>query len=156
MSTPSGRQGEVWQLRWIEAPATAPFGAGCAGSNGVPDLRAFYASQPRLGQALPLQLSNLPFAPGPLLLALGDSIAASHTGPLALDALGLPGCRAWIPMLDGVPASHAGVGALLQVTVPATPALAGKTIGVQAIVFDDAIANAWGSVSNALSITAYP
>jgi hypothetical protein len=152
-----GRQGEVWRLDWLQSPAVGRYGAGCSGSNGIPDLRTLGATTPALGTPVPLQLTSLPSAPGAALLMLGDSIEAwdSVPLPLALDALGLPGCRAWIPARTFTAVTHSGGVATFQIALPATPVLAGKAIGVQALVLDPSASVAWGSVSNALMITAY-
>ena len=152
-----GWQGEVWQLDWLQSPAIGRYGAGCSGSNGIPDLRTIAATTPTLGTPVPLQLASLPSAPGIAVLMMGESIEAWDAVPLplALDALDLPGCRAWIPARTFTAVAHTGGAVTFQLALPATPLLAGKAFGVQALVLDPAASSAWGSVSNALMITAY-
>src|SRR5262249_24347480 len=72
--------------------------------------------------------------------------------PLALDPLGLPGCRLWIGPAPGssVLLSYAGTSATLAVPIPATPALAAMVVGAQAFVFDSAAPSGIGAVSNRL------
>lgn len=151
------RQGEVWRLDWLQSPAVGRYGAGCSGSNGIPDLRTLGTTNPTLGTPVPLQLASLPSAPGAALLMLGESIETWDAVPLpsALDVLGLPGCRAWIPARTFTAVAHSGGAVTFQLALPTTPVLAGKAIGVQALVLDPAASVAWGSVSNALMITAY-
>lgn len=65
------------------------FGAGCAGSAGVPTLAPAAGSRPALGGVLQLQLSGLPT--GGALVATGLSATTTSSGlplPLDLSALG--------------------------------------------------------------------
>ncbi|MBL8753030.1 MAG: hypothetical protein JNK15_06970 [Planctomycetes bacterium] len=150
------RGGSVWRLEWPTTASLARYGRGCAGSAGVPRLDPYPATTPLLGATVPMQLLSLPFAPGFGLLALGDSIATANGAPLpiALDALGLPGCRAWIPVQATALFVHSGAFAQLAVFVPAVPALAGLPFGLQAFVFDPASPNGFGAVSNSLILIA--
>lgn len=152
-----GMQGQVWRLRWRDAPVIARYGAGCAGSTGVPDLRTIGPTTPALGQSVPLQLTSLPAHPGVAVTAFGDSIASWDGAvlPVSLASVGLPGCRAWIPLRTWQARSHAGGAHTFVLQLPASPLLRGAPFGVQAIVLDPAANGAWGSVSNALMITAW-
>ena len=151
-----GRQGQVWQLSWPGMQFVASYGSGCSGANGIPQLQPFGASLPLLGQPLPLQLSNVPTSPGIAVLALGDSIAhwQGLELPIALDAIGLTGCNAWISLLDSVAITYTGATALVSLAIPNVAALAGEPFGVTAIVLDPGANGSWGSLTNALLITA--
>lgn len=150
------RGGAVSLLQWPAAGSLARLGLGCAGSFGVPRLEAFPGTTPLLGATVPMQLHALPFAPGLGVLALGDSIAFANGLPLPvpLDAVGLPGCRAWIPLQATAVFSHGGLQAQIAVAVPALPALAGVPFGLQVLVLDPLAANGFGAVTNALVLIA--
>ena len=77
--------GETWRF----GARSEAYGAGCAGSNGVPALAS--ADAPRTGAAWPLTLTNAGLAAPVAVLALGFANAPG----LPLDAIGMPGCTAW-------------------------------------------------------------
>jgi hypothetical protein len=146
-------------MEFVAAPAAsiARYGPGCAGSAGTPVLGAPPGAVPALGTTLSLQLGALPPAPGLAVLAFGFD-RTQWLGvplPMALDAVGLPGCRAWVPPefwlllpTNGGSASH-GLG------IPAAPWLAGLTLGAQALSFDAAAAGGIGAVSNGIVLRLY-
>ena len=147
-----GRTGSVWELDWPGTASLVRYGRGCPGSAGTPRLDRISPTTPQLGQLLPLRLSMLPTSPGVAVLALGDSIAtaAGLPLPLSLQAVGLPGCSLWIPMLATAPVAHGGIAQTFLVPLPSTPSFAGVLFDLQAFVFDPAAANGLGSVSNAV------
>lgn len=147
-----GRTGSVWELDWPGTASLVRYGRGCPGSAGTPRLDRISPTTPQLGQLLPLRLSMLPPSPGVAVLALGDSIATA-VGlplPLSLQAVGLPGCSLWIPLLATAPVVHGGIAQTFLVPLPATPSFAGVLFDLQAFVLDPAAANGFGSVSNAV------
>lgn len=85
--------GDVWEY---EAGASANYqlyGAGCAGSRGVPTLAPKAGSLPRVGSPFDLDVSNLPFT-GAVFVFLGisDTTFGPTPLPFALGGLGAPGC----------------------------------------------------------------
>jgi hypothetical protein len=77
----------------------SPFGSGCSGPSGVPDLNALGASVPRIGGTFQTRLSNLPSSPFNLpFIVLGFDATTWNNVPLpiSLDPLGFTGCQAWI------------------------------------------------------------
>jgi hypothetical protein len=140
-------------ITYLPAPATfATFGAGCAGSAGVPTLAAQPGSLPQLGSIFQLVVGNL--APtSPLALGLlGISTSFNQNGlgsyalPLALDGLGMPGCaqRVSADLLLALPAG--GGIAPWPLPIANVPTLVGLTFYVQALAFD-AAANPFGAVT---------
>src|SRR5262249_25412498 len=78
-------------------------GPGCAGSAGTPALDALPTTIPARGASFTLRLTSLPAQPGLALLAFGFDLALWNGIPLpmALDSIGLPGCRLWIGPAPG-------------------------------------------------------
>jgi alpha-tubulin suppressor-like RCC1 family protein len=130
----------------------ATYGPGCAGSAPVARLVPF--AVPRLGQALRVELVNLPA--NTAVLITGTSSSTSAFGPLPLSgaALGMPGCTLWCrpDALELVAGS--AQRATWTTTLPATPSLAGWQFFQQALVPDPAAGNALQAVlSDAASAT---
>lgn len=137
-------------------PASVPTwtraGAGCAGSGGTPSLDVAPGALPRLGTTLPLQFEHLPAAPGLLWLTFGFGIDSWNGTPLPapLTAFGLTDCSLWIAPAIGLgqAIAHGGGSAHHGLLLPASPALAGQRLAMQALVLDPATP-ARASVSNA-------
>ncbi|MBK8099350.1 MAG: hypothetical protein IPK26_19750 [Planctomycetes bacterium] len=137
-------------------PASQPTwtraGAGCAGSGGTPSLDVAPGALPRLGTTLPLQFEHLPAAPGLLWLTFGFGIDNWNGTPLPapLTAFGLTDCSLWIAPAIGLgqAIAHGGGRAHHGLSLPASPALAGQRLAMQALVIDPAT-TARASVSNA-------
>jgi len=115
-------------------------GAGCAGSGGIPALKA--AAPPRLGTTLDVEIS--PPVAGPAVLLAGFSNTQSSLGPLPIDLapLAMPGCALRVSQDFVVPFGNqhrAGV------PIPSDPLLTGLTFHVQALVVDLA-ANTRGAI----------
>lgn len=150
------RGGAVWRLTWPNQASLARYGRGCPGSNGIPRLDPIAPTAPLLGAPVPMQLTSLPYAPGLGVLVVGDSLVSANGAPLpiALAAIGLPDCLAWVPIQAAVGFAHSGAQTQLAFTVPAVPVLAGVPLGLQAFVLDPTTANGLGAVSNALILIA--
>lgn len=118
-----------------------PFGSGCAGSRGVPALRA-PTGPPVAGQNFRVQVDNLPLS-GPAFLFLGASNTLYGTLPLpfALGMIGMPGCDLLVSGDTLFPVANIlGVG-LWTMDVPAS--LSGTVLYQQAFAVDPP-ANATG------------
>ncbi|MCB9877874.1 MAG: hypothetical protein H6835_09760 [Planctomycetes bacterium] len=124
------------------AGTIAPFGVGCAGSNGTPVL---HGERPfRVGSTRAVRLANGPVG-GPWVGVLGrdDDQWAGTPLPLELGMLGAPQCFAYTG-IDGTALITAGDWAIV---VPAAPQLLGARVRLQAFVFD-AAANALGATTS--------
>lgn len=111
-----------------------PYGAGCAGPNGVPLLAALGASTPRLGTTLNVRLSNLPT--GILNVGLGwlgfdNQNWAGIPLPMALDPLGFPGCNALLAPTAAYSLTNTAGVAPWAIAVPFLPAMAGAQFFLQ-------------------------
>lgn len=74
--------------------AFAAFGAGCAGSAGVPTLAPAAASPlPWLGAPFTVQLGNLPASPSNFGFLVTDFVSAA---PQSLAPFGMPGCTSYL------------------------------------------------------------
>lgn len=130
------------------------FGAGCAGSNGVPTLVP-NSEGARVAEALGVDLVNLPpFAPAFGVLGLNDSTWSGNALPMSLAPFGMPGCSLFVsadatrPLPTGSSATVRWVEPL-----PFLPQLLGVDVFGQAFVLDPS-ANAIGmTMSNASRAT---
>lgn len=124
------------------------FGAGCAGTAGVPSNTI--SAPPRLGQASVITFGNLP-APYLALALVGLSNTVASFGPLPLDlvVIGAPGCLARVSLEATLFLTGSAGTATLPFATPNQAALLGFTFHTQALVIDPAL-NAFGaSVSDA-------
>jgi hypothetical protein len=141
---------DLWEYAPTNPASFAVFGAGCAGSSGVPTLGVAAGQRPWLGDAVTLLVANVPAGGAALIwLGLSRTAAGPFALPLALAFAGLPGCNLLasidacsLPPISGGIASQA-------VPVPASVALLGAEFYCQGAVTDGS-ANAAGLVlSNA-------
>ncbi len=137
--------GDTWVYGAVAPASWTPFGTGCPGTSGTPQLVPVGDSLPWLGTTLNLRVSPVP----------STNLAAAWFGfsrvtwqgsslPAALDTVGLPGCslRA-APEFMSVLIATGGV-ANWQLPVPANNALIGLQAFLQAAVLDPG-ANAFGA-----------
>ena len=142
-----------FQDTWVYAtplPATVePFGSGCAGTAGTPQLQHAPYSLPWLGDTFRNVVGAIANGePGALFVS-----SVGTTTPVPLDPFGLIGCDLLVP-LDVVEfRTAAGGAAEWSVAIPISPSLAATQFRQQAFVFD-AGANAFGlAASNAITAT---
>lgn len=142
-----GTLADTWEFDLGPVASFTPYGLGCSGSRGVPQVSAPLGSLPRIGTTFNVQVSNLPLT-GPAFLGIGFSDASYGASPLPLDltSLGAPGCQL-LQSLDALlPLPNVLGSANWSFTVPAIP---GGEFFVQAFPFDPP-ANAFGyTASNA-------
>jgi hypothetical protein len=116
-----------------------PFGMGCSGSAGVPDLALNHL--PWLGENYALDLGTLP--PGNGLAIMITSF--TETAPQNLATFGMPGCFGYLnPDLTGVLFTSNG-GATFGFSLPASPSFVGLVFVNQALVIDTAAGNPLGA-----------
>lgn len=140
---------DTWVYRTPLPAAVVPFGAGCAGTAGIPTLGAAPYSLPWLGDTMHTVVQTIPAGePGAVFVSSFGS-----TPPVPLAGVGMPGCDLLVP-IDVAELRLAVAGSAEWATVvPNVPALAAATFRQQAFVFDVA-ANALGLVaSNAVTAT---
>lgn len=127
----------------------SPYGAGCAGTLGVPTLDAVSGSRPVLGSNFQAALGNLPAGVGFMVLGLSDAVSAPFTLPLDLSPFGMPGCSLLAQLGAMQVVVGAGTSATWSLQVPNSGALIGLHFYSQGLSLDVA-ANAAGiTVSNA-------
>jgi hypothetical protein len=141
---------QTWEYWPAAAPSWTRHGLGCAGSAGVPSLDSG-SQTPALGTTLQLQLSTLPAQADLVYVAFGVGIASWNGTALPTDltGFGMTGCKLWIDPTTGLVLIHAGSSTTYPLRIPNDPALSGRTVATQALVFDPAATNGIGSVSNA-------
>jgi hypothetical protein len=145
-----GGRDDTWLYRPVNAAGYAAFGAGCAGTVGVPALAAGGSVYPWLGTTLSVNVSNLPLGQ-PVALTLGAS--KTMWGPLTLPTplgfLGMTGCVMYASGEVAIPLANANGTATWTLNVPNDPSIVSAKFYNQAYVFDP-LANPFGmTVSNA-------
>jgi hypothetical protein len=140
---------DTWVYRTMQHADVAAFGAGCAGTLGVPVLANAPLSLPWLGDLCRSRVTNVPTgAFGAIFVASFQSIQ-----PIPLDVYGAAGCSLLVaPDVSAINISTGNVADWL-VPIPNNPALAGTTFRQQGFVFDF-VANPFGLVaSNGITLT---
>lgn len=133
--------GDTWELALDAYASFAPYGLGCAGSAGTPQLSAVPGALPQLGGQFQARVRNLPpNAPSVLLIGSSDSSYLGVSLPFDLTPVQAPGCFLLASGEDLQPlANPAGVANWSLVVPP----VAGATFFLQVAVFD-AAANGLG------------
>lgn len=129
-----------------------PYGAGCAGSLGVPGWATVAGSRPVIGATLNTNVSNVPF--GIALVGLGFSNTQSGALPLPFDLtlIGMTGCSLLADPLVFEVAVGIAPNAAWSFAIPNAPAVLGIVLFGQAFPLDPP-ANPFGfTASNAARI----
>ncbi len=130
---------------WTFGATAEAFGAGCAGSGGVPSLTA--TSGPRLGLSFDLALGNLSAtAPAGFFV-----LSLSATPPTPLDAIGMTTCTGYVTPDALLTGTTSGGVTTTSLALPANLALIGAPIYAQGLSLDPGFNPAWLVSSNALS-----
>lgn len=132
---------DTWELDLGPLATFTPYGTGCAGSRGVPQLVAQTNSLPRIGQTFTTRTSNLPWT-GPALMLLGVSDTNYSGTPLPVDLsmLNAPGCFLRTSIEDVQPLQNVLGTATWSFVIPPVP---GATFYLQTVPFDG-VANPLG------------
>jgi hypothetical protein len=108
----------------------SPYGAGCAGTLGVPELRAMSSVRPTLGAAFGLTLDKIPFGAGVIAIGASNTMFGPFTIPYDLSVFGMPGCSLWADLVASAPVAGQP-SASLPFGIPNNPALVGAEVYVQ-------------------------
>ncbi len=118
---------------------SAPFGSGCMGSNGVPNLIATAGSTPKLGSNFSMDISNLVLPSSPVFILAGFSAEKMGNGvplPFDLSVIGATGCSILVdPLASGGTGSTNGSGTF-TIPIPMSTALTGLVVYFQGVSFD--------------------
>jgi hypothetical protein len=140
---------QTWRYRTATPATSAPFGAGCAGSAGVPVLANAPYTLPWIGDTARNRVDVVVGQLGALFASSFGSLSA----PIDLGPVGMPGCSLLVPA-DVVEFSNAQASvAEWSVAIPNSTSFVGMPIRQQAFPLDLA-ANALGLVaSNGIVMT---
>lgn len=133
-----------------QAATYSPFGVGCAGPAGVPQLAPVAGSLPRLGTTLQLQLFSLPTSLFSFAFGVVGFDATTWNGqplPASLAPLGMPACSAWIAPAYSEALNNVGGTAGWNIVVPMNMFLVGVDLYFQGGV----LAPAWNAAGAVLS-----
>lgn len=144
----------------VEVPATGftPFGRGCAGAGGEPDLAEGAGSSQRIGMTTIASVTNLPAGSGGGAMVIGTQGRQLFPGvdlPFDLAIIGAPGCLLWTDLTVVIPVTYGGGAFGFSVPIPNLPSLVGASVYMQAAI-GDASAPAFFTVSNAAQICIQP
>jgi hypothetical protein len=138
---------ETWVYRTDTPADFVPFGNGCAGSVGTPELTA-PAGLAWLGDTFRTRVDAVAGnSPGAVFVN-----GLSATAPIDLTPVGLPGCNRFVTIDDSCFVLPANGLAEWVVDVPNDPFFAGVQLHQQVLVLDPSAANG-ACVSNAATIT---
>ncbi len=127
---------DIW---WYPLPGSyEPFGAGCAGSNGIPTIEGAPGA-PQLGGTLQLRARLLPSrAPALAILGVSNTQLGGLPLPIELTSLGLPGCSLYVSTEVVLPTATNSVGTAFgsALSVPTATALVGVRLYGQFAAFE--------------------
>ena len=141
----------MWSLGSVNPAEAIPYGVGCAGTAGVPQLTLREFEGPWLGDTFTQVASRLP-ATAPMAFQVGFSrtLWAGQSLPLPLDPIGMTGCSVYVS-IDAVGVVVAAAGrATLGLTVPFDPVIVGARLFGQCVVIDPGANPAGVTLSSAL------
>ena len=144
---------QTFSAATAQPAAMAPYGVGCVGSNGVPELSP--DSAPWIGDYYQVSVTNVvPSTVGFLAIGFSDTSWNGLSVPVDLAQFGLPGCLGWLgPDLSVVFPVQNGTGSW-GLNVCNCPFAVGVSYSMQAIVLDPGSTRPLGAaVSNALRAT---
>ena len=147
-----GGRGNGQNDTWILAPAASqsPFGTGCPGALGTPDLQPAAHSLPEPGGTVVVAATHLPTSSAVLAMGFSNTTTGLQVLPLPLGAFGMPGCSLLVDPAATRLLLGTGNAATWTLALPFATGLFGIEFYCQAIAFDPA-ANAAGlTTSNAV------
>jgi hypothetical protein len=130
---------QTWVYEAVDSvqATVSPFGQGCPGPAGTPQLSALPGSLPIIGQTLHLQLSNLPstFVNLPFA-AIGSSNQSFGGAPLpaSMDFLGATGCTLYVSIDQQFSLTNVNGSAAWDIPIPFQLGLVGLDAFIQGAV----------------------
>ena len=120
----------------VSAGDFTPFGVGCKGSAGVPQLAA--VTQPIYGKTFTTMLSGLQTAAAPFIaVGMSNQQWGAIKLPLDLGILGLPGCKLLVGADVTLPLRNSAGSARFDLAIPGkNPWLLGKNLYLQGLALD--------------------
>ena len=142
----------TWAYGPQSAASYAEFGAGCAGSNGVPLLRRVPGSLPWMGADFDLRVQAVPSAIAAPFLGWSRVQSGGLALPFELSSLGMPGCR--LRVSPDATFVRIGTGTTVdwRLSFPNVPALVGARLYAQALVLDASANTFGGTLTNAVDL----
>jgi hypothetical protein len=131
-----------------------PYGAGCAGTAGIPSLGALGCNPPFIKETFTIELTNVPASSTPILVfGLSNTRWGGATLPMDLSFMGFTGCSLLASLNFTLPMTVTGSVARVVAPLSNDNRLVGFTFFNQAFV-PDASANSGGAtLSNAVAAT---
>ena len=128
---------DTWVYASLLPGSYTPFGSGCAGSAGTPQLGAGLGQLPYAGGPFTIEVSHVP-ASALVFLNFGFSNTAwgATPLPLSLGGVGMPGCAVLASPDFARVLVAAGGTASTTIAIPAVASLQGLVFYNQALVFD--------------------
>ena len=128
-----------------QSASWAPFGMGCPGSGGIPNLDSA-GGLPFVAIPFQVSLTNLPSIPGGVYVILGFDHQNWEGLPLPLDLgiFGMFGCTLYQSIDFVFPSFNPGGSTIFILPIPNDPSLAGLVFCLQAAVMDDGAPNPTG------------
>ncbi len=146
----SAKTSDIWTYGANQPARFEPFGSGCRGSAGIPNLAAARNEFPWLGQTFHVDLSSLPQnAPAFVLFGLSSKTIGPIPLPLDLRVLAMPGCTLYQSADLSVGLVNNKGTARISIPVPMVPQLASASFYAQGLVLDRPANAAGMTVSNA-------
>jgi hypothetical protein len=143
--------GDTWLYGPTDPADYAPFGSGCSGTAGTPELRARDTSLPWLGKTFDIEVAGLqPGALASLAAGLSQTTWGTVGLPLSLAAWGMPGCSLSVSpdALQPLPSASGTGVTTASIAIPYAPGLLGVELYQQAAVLDPGANQAGVVVSN--------
>lgn len=146
----TGCSDQTWEYASVNPAQFAPFGSGCAGTAGMPVLRA--DCRPWIGDTMSASVAPVPAGQLTLFVfGLSDTSWAGRPLPTSLAPEGMPGCTGYVSADAAIVVANAGAAASWSAPVGTDPGLVGARFFVQCVVLDAGVSTAFPAVvSNAL------
>jgi len=138
-------QNDLWALG--PAAEESPFGAGCPGALGAPQVLPTANSSAVIGGVARADLVNLPLSFAILTIGFSDTMAGSTPLPLSLAPYGMPGCDLLVSPDAILLVTGANQTASWQLPIPFAAAFVDFDLFVQALALDPT-ANAAGATTS--------
>ncbi|MHC5065455.1 MAG: CARDB domain-containing protein [Planctomycetota bacterium] len=133
-----------------QAPSYTPYGKGCPGAVGVPELRASRNDLPVIGETFLTEVTNLPFLTSGIgITGRSDEFWGKAALPFDLSVVAMPGCFLYTDIrYTRTLLSRPGIGSW-STTIPDDSTLIGQSFYQQAFILDRSVPGLGAIMSNA-------